>query len=162
MYISDEDLVEPSLDIYHIHSMTGVPARRVYYYVQRRLVPKAIGSGLAARYNYEHVIRLQVICVLKARNLTLWEIKAFLDGHTVAELLSIAEGANPERSIRKMRVFFNRRTGESRDGAELTRVVIHEGIELFVTGQYLPRAAAKVDQLREALNAIFQIEDDVL
>lgn len=161
MYISEEDLVEPRLDIYHLHSMTGIPARRIYYYVQRRLVPKAIGSGPAARYNYEHVIRLKVIDILKERRLFLREIKAFLDGHTVGQLLSIAEGSDPVHSIRKMRRFFNRRAGESYDGADdLTRVEIREGIELFVSPRYLPRAAAQIDELTRALDEILEIDDE--
>jgi DNA-binding transcriptional MerR regulator len=160
VYISEEDLVEPRLDIYHLHAMTGTPARKIYYYVQRRLVPKAIGSGPAARYNYGHVIRLKVIDVLKAKRLLLWEIKAFLDGHTDWELLGISEGSNPERSIAKMRRFFHRRAGESHDGADnLTRVEIREGIELFVSPRYLPRAAAKVDDLTRALDEILDIDD---
>jgi hypothetical protein len=134
VYVSEEDLVEPRLDIYHLHSMTGMPARTIYYYVHRRLVPKAIGSGPAARYNY--------------------------DGHTIGELLGFAEGVNPERGIGKMRRFFHRRAGESCDGADnLTRVEIREGLELFVSPTYLPRAAAKVDDLTRALDEILEIDD---
>ena len=160
VYINEEDLEEPRLDIYHIHSMTGVPARTVYYYVQRRLVPKAIGSGPAARYNYEHVVRLKVIGILKERHMTLWEISVFFEGHTLAQLIDIAEGRNPERNISKMRRFFDRKKGESRLGAdELTRVEIREGIELFVSREYLPRAAARADELTRALGNILEFGD---
>jgi hypothetical protein len=77
VYVSEEDLVEPRLDIYHLHSMTGMPVRT-----------------------------------------------------------------------------------ESCDGADnLTRVEIREGLELFVSPTYLPRAAAKVDDLTRALDEILEIDD---
>lgn len=158
--ISQEDLEEPRIDVYQLYSMTGISMRRLYYYVQRGLVPKAIGSGPAARYNYGHVVRLKVIKILKDQNLTLAEIGFFFEAHTIFELLDIAEGAKPEGAISRMRRLYHRRMGEPRAGYdELIRVEIREGIELFVSDKYLPRAAARVEDLKQALDNVLEFED---
>lgn len=56
-------------DVYQMFGVTGVTARTLHYYVHRRLIPPAIGAGRAARYTYEHVVRLRVLRLLKKRGM---------------------------------------------------------------------------------------------
>ena len=50
--------------------------------------------------------------------------------------------------------------GEPRAGYdELIRVEIREGVELFVSDKYLPRAAARVEDLKQALDNVLEFED---
>ena len=145
-------------DVYDLRAMTGVTTRTVHYYVYRCLIPHAIGAGPAARYTYEHIVRVKVIRQLKQRGLTLREIGVLLDGSTVRELHGFANGRDPGRTIATVRQALRRRRGAPPPGAEpFTRVPIFPGVELLVSKAFLPRAAVHLDALGIAIADIFDV-----
>jgi len=143
---------------FELFAMTGIPARNIYFYVQRGLIPHSIGSGPAARYTYEHAVRLLVLQKLKRRQLTLREIKVFLDGSTVRELHRIANGVDPSGIINDIRRFLYRPPGSPLPDEEpLTCVTIAEEIELYVGAAYVARAAVRGRELVEAITSILDV-----
>lgn len=54
---------------------TGIPPRRIRYYVSVRLLPPPVGRGRAAHYTERHLERLQQITALREVNLSLDEIR---------------------------------------------------------------------------------------
>jgi DNA-binding transcriptional MerR regulator len=64
-----------TFDIQGLVSASGVPRRTIYFYVQQGLLPPPQGAGLAAYYSPEHLLRLQLIPVLRAKGLRLDEIR---------------------------------------------------------------------------------------
>jgi len=146
-------------DVYQMYGATGVEARTLHYYVQRRLIPPAIGSGPAARYTYEHVVRLRVLRLLKKREMTLREIGVLLDGFTVNQLHHISESQNPTEAIRSVRRGLLHPTGARPEGSEpFRRVFITTGVDLLVSPEFHARAAARSSDLLEALRDILDIE----
>lgn len=154
-----EEGIDPArFDVYHLYAMTGIAARNVHYYVQRGLIPHSIGSGPAARYTYEHVVRLTVLQKLKKRGMTLREIGVFLDGSTVRELHRIANGVDPRETIDDIRRVLYRPPGSPPPGEEpLTRVSIAEGIDLYVGATYVARAAVRRKELVEVIASILEV-----
>ncbi len=54
---------------------TGVPPRRVRFYVAEELLPPPVGRGRASYYTRQHLERLQQIVALREVNLSLEEIR---------------------------------------------------------------------------------------
>ena len=158
MYVDDQDFEAEPLDIYQLLAVTGVPARQVYYYVQRRLIPRSIGSGPAARWTHEHATRLIVVKILKKLGLSLHEIRVFIDGHTEAELYDFAKRKDPGDGISLLRRFFHR--GKPPPRGEMARMEIVEGVELFVGDKYFPRAAIRIMEIERALDEILEFDDN--
>jgi DNA-binding transcriptional MerR regulator len=145
-------------DAFELLAMTGIPVRNVYFYVQRGLIPHSIGFGPAARYTYEHVVRLLVLQKLKRRQMTLREIKVFLDGLTVRELHRIANGVDPSGIINDIRRFLYRPPGSPPPEEEpLTCVTIADDIELYVGAAYVAHAIVRRPELVEAITCILDV-----
>jgi DNA-binding transcriptional MerR regulator len=64
-----------AMSIIQLSRRTGVPTRRIRYYVSQRLLPPPIGRGRAAYYTERHLSRLQQITALREVNLGLEEIR---------------------------------------------------------------------------------------
>ncbi|SRR6266550_4806266 len=155
----EEGISPARYDAYSVLAMAGVPPRTLHYYVQRRLIPHAIGAGPAARYTYEHVVRLKVLRILKGRRMTLRQIRVILDGSTVRELHRIAEGRNPERTIDNVRRALHSPQGERPHGSEpFFRLTITAGVQLLVSPEHHARAAVRLQELTEAFRHILGIE----
>lgn len=158
MSIWQHDFDDPFLDMYNLYLIVGQQPRTIRYYVQLGLIPKATGSGTSARYTLEHVIRLRTVTVLKRRRLTLWQIKAFLDGHSTEELSAFANGADPTFSISQILRYYHPATGEP--SAEHTCVKLADGIELCVALKYLTSVAVRSDDLKRAVRELIRLEDE--
>lgn len=65
-----------SLDIQGLVESSQVPRRTIYFYVQQGILPPPQGAGLAAHYGEEHLLRLQLIPILRQRGLRLDEIRS--------------------------------------------------------------------------------------
>jgi DNA-binding transcriptional MerR regulator len=63
------------MSVSQLARQTGVPARRIRYYVSERLLPLPIGRGRASHYTTAHLERLQQIIALRESNLGLEEIR---------------------------------------------------------------------------------------
>ncbi len=148
-------------DRHHLQAMTGIRSRCLHYYVERRLIPPAIGSGPAARYTYEHVVRLKVLDKLKGRGLTLQEIKCVLDGYTVGELHGLANSRGPCEVIRTVRRYLGRpSSGWPPKDEPLARVVIRTGVELHIARKFHARAVMRAAEVESRLNEILDLEVD--
>jgi DNA-binding transcriptional MerR regulator len=64
-----------TFDIQELVNASGVPRRTIYFYVQQGLLPPPQGAGLAAYYTPAHLLRLQLIPVLRRQGLRLDEIR---------------------------------------------------------------------------------------
>jgi DNA-binding transcriptional MerR regulator len=72
--------VPDAMTISQLAEQTGVPPRRIRYYVSEGLLPPPNGRGRASHYNRAHLERLQHILALRDVNLSLEEIRERLDG----------------------------------------------------------------------------------
>ncbi|MBX5445082.1 helix-turn-helix domain-containing protein [Sphaerobacter sp.] len=110
---------EPEPDAMTIHQLaerSGVPARRIRYYVAQGLLPPPVGRGRAAHYRRAHLDRLRQIQVLREANLGLDEIRRRLGAPTVP----VREGTPP---------------------AVWRRWAVAPGVELHVREDVAPEAA---------------------
>jgi DNA-binding transcriptional MerR regulator len=73
----------------------GTTVRTVRYYVAQGLLPPPVGAGPGAAYDYEHLLRLGVVRVLKARYLPLAEIRRRLAAMSLEEMEALV--ASPDQ-----------------------------------------------------------------
>ena len=72
--------------ITELNRKTGIARRTIHYYIKEKLIPPATGSGGGARYNDEHVIRLNLIKEMQKTHLKLYGIREALDGLSVSQM----------------------------------------------------------------------------
>ncbi len=78
-----------AMTISQLAERTGVPVRRIRYYVAEGLLPKPVGRGRASHYTRDHMERLQEIIALRNVNLGLDEIRDRLgDAEDIAAIAS--------------------------------------------------------------------------
>jgi DNA-binding transcriptional MerR regulator len=61
--------------IQDLSDKTGVPRRTIHFYTQQGILPPPLGAGLAAKYDETHLLRLQLIPVLRSEGLRLDQIR---------------------------------------------------------------------------------------
>ena len=89
-------MAENEFSIQELCDQTGLPRRTIHFYIQQEILPPPIGSGLGARYQAEHLLRLKLIPHFRQQGLKLDDIR--LKFHTTdrAELEQIlAQSAPP-------------------------------------------------------------------
>jgi DNA-binding transcriptional MerR regulator len=69
------------LSIHELATRSGVPARRIRYYIAEGLLPPPRGRGRAAHYGPEHLEGLQAIQALRRQHVGLDEIRRRLQPH---------------------------------------------------------------------------------
>ena len=84
--------------ISELEEATGVNRRTIHYYIARGLLPPSYGSGLAARYQDSHRLRLLLVEVLKRANLRLEGIREILDAMSPEDMGRLAEFADQHPS----------------------------------------------------------------
>lgn len=67
---------QPRFTMAELEEATGVSARNIRYYIQEGLIPPAAGRGKSSYYTPEHVEQLEIVRDLRARGLSLDEIRA--------------------------------------------------------------------------------------
>jgi DNA-binding transcriptional MerR regulator len=82
-----------TFDIQGLVNASGVPRRTIYFYVQQGLLPPPQGAGLAAYYTPAHLLRLQLIPVLRGEGLRLDEIRRRFGEMTEEEMHQELEAA---------------------------------------------------------------------
>lgn len=70
---------DESLTIEELSQRTGIPVRRIRFYVSRGLLPHPKGRGPAACYTREHLERLRQIQIWREQRLGLEEIRERLN-----------------------------------------------------------------------------------
>lgn len=86
---------ETTYDIQELVKQSGVPRRTIYFYVQQGLLPPPEGAGLAAFYTGEHLLRLQLIPILRQQGLRLDDIRKKFSEMTPEAMRQIAASAPP-------------------------------------------------------------------
>ena len=77
---------DDTFDIQKLVTESGVPRRTIYFYVQQELLPPPQGAGLAAYYTEEHLLRLQMIPILRQQGLRLDDIRERFARMSVEEM----------------------------------------------------------------------------
>jgi len=147
--------------------------RNVYFYIQRGLIPKAVGSGPSARYTEEHVARLQALYHLRSRGWALHEIRLRLDGLTREQLFHAARNACQEDVMKVIRGWLRDLAGTSpspgtstpspgtppsQPKPQPTRLVIADGLELLVAEKLLGRVASQRARLEWTIRDIVGVD----
>ena len=135
--------------------LAGVSRRAVRFYVQRKLIPPPLGAGRGHYYTEEHLQRLLSIKLLQDRGLTLEGIEQHLSDKPYfhADLRACAP-----RDAARAPTGNLARDHEDRDSPPdlslWTRVGVAEGIELHVEGGRYRLSPARLQRLRQAVQAI--------
>jgi DNA-binding transcriptional MerR regulator len=66
---------ENEFSIQELCDQTGLPRRTIHFYIQQEILPPPIGSGLGARYQAEHLLRLKLIPHFRQQGLKLDDIR---------------------------------------------------------------------------------------
>lgn len=72
--------------IQELCNLTGLSRRTVHFYIQQEIIPPPAGSGLGARYRRNHLIRLQLIPLLRSQGYRLDDIRQKYKSSSAAEL----------------------------------------------------------------------------
>ncbi|MCM8748869.1 helix-turn-helix domain-containing protein [Thermomicrobiaceae bacterium CFH 74404] len=80
--MSERGYPETSMSIHELAARSGVPERRIRYYIAEGLLSPPRGRGRAAHYGPEHLERLAEIQALRSQHLGLEEIRQRLQRHT--------------------------------------------------------------------------------
>ena len=67
---------------------TGISERTLRYWIRKKLAPKPIGRGRAARYTDEHLNRIRIVKHLRSTKLSLAKIRFVLTSQSDADLLA--------------------------------------------------------------------------
>ncbi len=70
--------VADAMTISQLAEQTGIPPRRIRYYISEQLLPPPIGKGRASHYTRTHLDRLRQITAFREVNLSLDEIRSRL------------------------------------------------------------------------------------
>jgi len=75
------------LTIQELEAKANIPRRTIHFYIKEGLIPPPEGSRRNAQYGEEHLLRLQLIQILKeGSHLRLEGIREILDGKSVGEM----------------------------------------------------------------------------
>ncbi len=66
---------ETEFSIQELCDQTGLPRRTIHFYIQQEILPPPTGSGLGARYDSRHLVRLKLIPRLRQQGLKLDDIR---------------------------------------------------------------------------------------
>jgi DNA-binding transcriptional MerR regulator len=72
---------------------TGLPRRTIHFYTQQDIIPPPVSSGLGARYQHVHLVRLKLIPVLRQQGLRLDDIRQKFSTATSEELETLLAGS---------------------------------------------------------------------
>ena len=85
-----------TFDIQELVSRSGIPRRTIHFYVQQGVLPPPHGAGLAAHYTEDHLLRLQLIPVLRGQGLRLDQIRVRFAGWDTEAMRKAMEEARQE------------------------------------------------------------------
>ncbi len=147
-------------DIQELVNQSGVPRRTIYFYVQQGILPPPEGAGLAAHYGEDHLLRLQLIPLLRQQGLRLDEIRARFAQMNVAEMRGLLQTSHPSpapapRSVHEPAppewIGPPARWGEQR----YTHYTLPAGITLTVPDNLSAADRQRLQQLLQAARQIF-------
>jgi len=158
-----------TFDIQQLVNESGVPRRTIYFYVQQGLLPPPQGAGLAAYYTRDHLLRLQVIPILRRKGLRLDQIREQFTAMKLADLQKLVEDAayqaaeiQPPSAVSTERVSENLTIhpplGSSSAGWDAERTVqytLPAGIRLIAPEKISPEDRRRLEQLLYVARQIF-------
>jgi DNA-binding transcriptional MerR regulator len=168
-----EEMMELTLSIQELCDQCGLPRRTVHFYSQQGLIPPPTGAGLGARYMEEHLLRLQLIPLLRGQGLRLDEIRGRfeeLGGEPAARVLALRELLNglggppgPHLAAAKaapgsLAVSFPALSEIDAAGQACVHYPIPGGLQLIVPAHLLPGRLSKIRQLLELASQLFGSE----
>jgi DNA-binding transcriptional MerR regulator len=77
--------------IQELCEQTGLPRRTIHFYVQQGILPPPSGAGLSAAYDENHLVRLNLIPILRQRGLRLDEIRQHFQASSLPALRKMLE-----------------------------------------------------------------------
>jgi DNA-binding transcriptional MerR regulator len=84
---------DQEFSIQELTERTGISRRTIHFYVQQGLLPPPSGAGLGSTYHEIHLLRLQLIPVLRQRGMRLDEIREEFQSLKRADLSQIYDQA---------------------------------------------------------------------
>lgn len=78
--------MDATYNLTELSALSGVPSRKIRFYIDEGLVPKPVGKGRKTRYGEVHLATLQVITALRKERLPLDVIREYLDGYNPANV----------------------------------------------------------------------------
>ena len=85
-------MTDQDYSIQDLCDKTGLPRRTIHFYTQQGLLPPPTGAGPGARYDARHLLRLQLIPLLRQQGLRLDQIRMQFQGADLPALHSLREG----------------------------------------------------------------------
>jgi DNA-binding transcriptional MerR regulator len=132
--------------ILELAQKTGVPPRTVRFYVQRDLIPPAVGRGRGQHYGEEHLTGILRLQDLKRSGRKLDDAKKEVPGRDRHELAESRDDAAAPTASTQRRV---------------TRILLaHEGIWLEVGGGVILPTADGLDRLAEVCRREFGLNPE--
>jgi DNA-binding transcriptional MerR regulator len=100
-----------------LSSASGVPARKIRFYIQNGLVPRPLGTGRKSRYAEAHLATLQVVVALRNERLPLDVIREYLSGYDPANLHASGMSEEAEADAAPDVSAFTNKEGAASSGA---------------------------------------------
>jgi DNA-binding transcriptional MerR regulator len=87
--------------IQELCDLSGLTRRTVHFYIQQEIIPPPIGSGLGAHYQKSHLVRLQLIPLLRSQGYRLDDIRQKYKSASPGELETMLQSlsANQAQSL---------------------------------------------------------------
>ena len=152
-----------SYTISELSQRTGIKRRNIHFYIQQRLLPPPKGAGLGARYDDEHVMRLQAIPILRKRGLKLDEIRDQLTEMTMGSIKRLVSGYEPDRTealaglpARRAATMSYRTASPPPQADSLRRYTLAKGVELLVDNHNHSAIHRHIPQLAQAVKQILK------
>lgn len=163
--------MEPTLSIQELCDQCGLSRRTVHFYSQQGLIPPPTGAGLGARYLEEHVLRLQLIPLLRGQGLRLDEIRRRFDALGVepaARVTALREQLHllggppgptmPPHQPVGLATAFPTVSESDMTGQACIHYPIPGGLQLVVPAHLLPGRTPKIRQLLDLAAQLFGSE----
>ena len=94
---------EQEFSIQELCDQTGLPRRTIHFYTQQEIIPPPISSGLGARYQRTHLVRLSLVPILRQKGMRLDDIRQKFMASSPEELETLLSGsANPQIAPKRL------------------------------------------------------------
>ncbi len=150
-------MVTHNFDIQELVQKSGVPRRTIYFYVQQGILPPPQGAGLAAYYTDEHLLRLQLIPILRRQGLRLDDIRQRFEQMEPDEMQNMlaADSAHAQARERTAAKVIEARPTQRYAIRRFVHFAFPADIEVIVPAELDPEDQARVNRLIDAAVKIF-------
>jgi len=128
---------EKTFTIQELSDLTGLPRRTIHFYSQQGLLPPPHSAGAGAYYDETHLLRLQLIPILRQKGLRLDDIRAHFNQVSPAELRQILKDAPQQPYLAKF----------APQPQLFEQYILPAGITLTVPANLSPADASRLQKL---------------